>query len=89
MTTENRTAELKKLPIAPSKWKAREILQKVGISIVNANNIIYEYISTLENKTIEEAKKSRLICHTTWNEIWQNEIGEEFLNRIGYEIPPK
>ena len=81
------SAELKKLPVSPSKWKAREILQKVGISLKNANDIIYDYIATHENKTIEEAKKVYNISHKTWREIYQKEIGEEFLPQIGYEIP--
>ena len=79
--------KLKPLPVSPSKWIARDILQKMGIPLNNAMNIIYENIVSVENKTLEEAKKLRKIHGRTWEKIWREEIGEEFLNRLGYEIP--
>lgn len=78
--------QLKKLPISPTKYKAREILQKCGLSFASANALIWETIAKDENKTIEEIKKTSWhIKPKVWSDILNAVIYKEDLYRIGYE----
>lgn len=87
MSTENRPAELKKLPVAPSKYKAREILQKCGLTFRRATDIINEEVAKFENVTIEEAKKMNWYINSkVWKDLWTQVIYEEDLFRIGYKL---
>lgn len=85
MSTENRPAELKKLPVAPSKWKAREILQKCGFTFREANKKILESIVKYENISEAEAKKVWYLKIGCWKDLLSDVIHEEDLFTIGYK----
>ena len=85
MSTENRPAELKKLPVSPSKWKAREILQMCGFTFREANKKILEAIVQSENISEEEARKVWYLKAICWKKLWSEAIYEEDLFTIGYK----
>ncbi len=83
MLTEKK---LKKFPVKPSKWTARDILQKCGLSFREAQNKINEVVATHENISTEEAKKYKwYLTAKMWKDLWTEVIYEEDLFTIGYE----
>ncbi len=85
MSLETKPVELKKMPVAPSKWKAREILQKCGFTFREANTKIIEAIVKHENISEKEAKKVWCLKAICWKNLWSEAIYEEDLFTIGYK----